>query len=273
MDWEKFSEIAENDSLRSVYLFEHIIKDYSEENKSEDFFSEIPKQIIQYWDSKEIPTDVGLIMDTWSKSGLDMIVYNRESAKEFIKEYGNETQINAFEMCMHPAMRADYFRLLYLYMRGGLYVDADNKYNKVQVSSFFINNKIKIYPLCYDRETDKMVEISHFFYDTKPNSNYIYYINNDPIFAPPKHPLIKLALNRATNNIIDKKENFKNIQSIAGPGNLTASIVQYCIKCKQENSAIDIEFLKNWNKISTPQWDLEYRKDQRNWRIWTGDSM
>ncbi|MBO0411246.1 hypothetical protein JZO81_09270 [Enterococcus hulanensis] len=269
-----YSDIAENEELRSIYIFENIIKkNYKIGYSKINTCKEIPKQIIQYWDDKSIPEDVSSVMDTWSKSGISKVIYNKFSAKIFINKYGDKTQALAFDMCTHPAMRADFFRLCYLYERGGIYIDADDRYNNRELSCLFNDNRLKLHPLCYNNDSDSMVEIYDFLNDIEHKSNYIYYVNNDPIIAPPKHPLIELALSRAKYNIIQKKENLKDIQSVAGPGNLSASLVQYSIYCVKNNILFDVELLKNWDEISTPQWNLDYRKDQRNWRIWEGNTI
>lgn len=265
------SDIADDDELRSIYIFENIIKRSANTNNTLNTHENIPKKIVQYWDEKNIPNDVKLVMDSWSKSGIRKVVYDKFSAKEFIDKHGDKWQSTAFDMCIHPAMRADFFRLCYLYDRGGIYIDADDKYNNRELGALFNNNKLKLHPLCYNKNSDSMVNVSEFLFDIKRKSEYIYYVNNDPIIAPPKHPVIRLALERATNNIINKKANLKDIQSISGPGNLSASLVQYSIHCVKNKISFDAELLKNWDEIATPQWNLDYRKDQRNWRNWEGN--
>jgi mannosyltransferase OCH1-like enzyme len=269
-----FSEIAENDDLRSIYVHNNV---FEKMRKIEYTTSEssigIPRQIIQYWDSEFVPSDVQIIMETWNQCGLPRILFNKISAENYIKKYYGEIHVNAFNNCVHPAMRADFFRLCYLYHVGGFYIDADDKYNYRSIEPLFSNSRLKIQPLCYDIAKNEMVEVSCFFNESRNDNNYIYYVNNDPIVSPPKHPLIKLALNRATRSLINDLAIFKDIQSIAGPGNLTASLVQHSINLEKNNTDCDFEFILNWDIISTPIWDLEYRKDQRNWRNWVGEIM
>lgn len=273
MNHLNFSEVAETDSLRSKYMFEYVFRREAVDSNRSDPYGSIPNQIIQYWDDTIIPDDVKMVMDTWTQSGIPKIVYNREKAKKFISENFSQEYVKGYEKCIHPAMRSDYFRLCYLYKNGGFYVDVDDKFNNVCLNSLFENNKLKVSPLCYDLSTDRMVGINHFYYNLEANPNYIYYVNNDPILTPAKHPIIELALNRATCNLLNKYSNLKDIQSIAGPGNFSASVIQYFLNSKNTGSPTDFEIIMNWDEISTPQWNLEYRKDQRNWRIWLGDLM
>ncbi|MBP1947523.1 glycosyltransferase family 32 protein [Virgibacillus litoralis] len=273
MNYLNFSEVAETDNLRSKYIFENVFRREVIDTNRSNSYSAIPKQLIQYWDDTIIPDDVKKVMDTWTKSGMPKIVYNRDSAKKFISDNFSDEFAKAYEKCIHPAMRSDYFRLCYLYKKGGLYVDVDDKFNNVRLNSLFENNNLKVHPLCYDLSTDQMVRINDFYHFSGVNPNYIYYVNNDPILAPAKHPLIELALNRATYNLLDECTDLKDIQSIAGPGNFSASVVQYFLNRKNTGSPLDFEIIMNWDDISNPQWNLKYRKDQRNWRKWLGDIM
>lgn len=265
--------MAEADDLRSKYIFENVFRRKSIGEYSPNFKSAIPEQLIQYWDDKIIPNDVKKVMDSWSSSGVPKKVYNKESAKKFISDNFSGEFFIAFEKCIHPAMRSDYFRLCYLYKKGGLYVDVDDQYNNVRLNSLFENNKLKVHPLCYDLSAGRMVDTDNYYYSPRINPNFIYYVNNDPILTPPKHPLLELALKRATYNLLAESTNLNNIQSVTGPGNLSASVVQYFLNSEKADSHLDFEIIINWDDIATPQWDLKYRTDQRNWRKWSGDIM
>ncbi|GGC89151.1 hypothetical protein GCM10007216_19910 [Thalassobacillus devorans] len=274
MKYLNFSEVAESDSLRSKYMFENVFRREALDTNSSNSYGGIPKHLIQYWDDAIIPEDVKKVMDTWTKSGLPKIVFDKKSAGKFISDNFSDKFSEAYERCIHPAMRSDYFRLCYLYKNGGFYVDVDDKFNDVCLNFLFENNNLKVSPLCYDLSADQMVEINHFYYNSEEaNPNYIYYVNNDPILAPAKHPLIGLALDRATYNLLNEATNLKQIQSVSGPGNFSASVVQFFLNNENTNSPLPFELIKNWDEISTPQWNLMYREDQRNWRIWSGESM
>lgn len=127
--------------------------------------------------------------------------------------------------------------------------------------------------MCYDISTDSMVRTVDFVLNNDYRSDRIYYVNNDPIISPPNHPLIQLALERSTQILLSSYETIKDVQSTTGPGNLTASLVRHAIELKSINKNLDFRFLDSWDNISVPQWPLEYRKDDRNWRIWDGRNI
>ena len=225
----------------------------------------IPKVIIQYWHClDELPSDVFKCIESWKVlkgKEFEFKLFDDVQAQKFITKYFEEEYLNAYLICHHPAMRCDYFRLCYLYIFGGFYIDCDELYTKQKIDLLYSNNDIKIQPLCYSLTQEKMVDIEDYLFEPH-NKNNIYYFNNNPIVAPPKHELISIALKRANNKLLNE-ENIYDIQSTTGPGNLTASVVYYLLREKAK-----INIIKNWKDISYSPWPLSYRNDDRNWRLY-----
>ena len=114
-----------------------------------------------------------------------------------------------------------------------------------------------------------MINPEIFIEQRKESPNWIYYVNNNPLISPANHPVIRLALDRATNILLrNRKEEIHQIQSTTGPGNLTASLVRHSVACKISGTIRDFSILPNWNEISVSPWPLSYRDDERNWRLW-----
>lgn len=237
----------------------------------------IPRQIIQFWnDIKAILPDVQVCIDSWKACenyGFNRLLFDDNSARNFIASNYEHHYEEAFAFCRHPAMRADYFRLCYIYRYGGFYVDADDVYKGVDITPWFNNGKLKIQPLCYDTSTDLMVNTENFIAHNKYSSNLIYYVNNDPLIAPPNHPLIHIALERCTTKLLESGGKTRDIQSTTGPRNLTASLVRYLLESVPTDDFKDVMLIDNWDMVSEPKWPLEYRKDKRNWRIWDGSNL
>ncbi len=82
------------------------------------------------------------------------------------------------------------------------------------------------------------------------------------------HPVIQIALERATRILLRRDEERPDIQSTTGPGNLSVSLVMHWIWLEREGKDQDFEFLPNWEYHSISKWPLSYRNDKRNWRIW-----
>ena len=165
-------------------------------------------------------------------------------------------------------MRCDYFRLCFMARNGGFYVDADEVYQDVDCEYLFEDGRLKLQPLCYEMSTDTMVRAGIFTRRHADSPDWIFYVNNNPLIAPPGHPIIWQALARATRTLLEDVDERRDIQSITGPGNLTASLVRHAV-ARQSSGSRDFAFLSNWEEISVSRWPLGYRSDQRNWRIWS----
>ncbi len=263
------SHLSEDDALRSRYIFDLIRKSRLQQTKLTENCEQFPKTIVQFWhDAGNIPPDVWECLESWAPLeavGYRRLLYDDEKARNFIINELGKRYAKAFERCHHPAMRCDYFRLCYLLVRGGFYVDADEFYQGGDCGPFFLDNKIKVQPLCYDIIKQCMVEINHVLNEDVHHETWIYYLNNNPIICPPDHPVIELALRRSTKKIMESIGR-PEIQSTTGPGNLSASIVKYAIELEQSEMALQIEILTSWNNISVSKWPLSYRDDYRNWR-------
>lgn len=255
--------IAENDSKRSEFLYSFL------NNKKYNNFdigrSTIPKTIILYWHNlNELPFDVLECIESWKileKQGFEFKLFDNDSAKIFIRENLDSECLKAYLNCHHPAMRCDYFRLCYLYICGGFYVDCDEYLLTSDLNNLFDNDYIKLQPLCYSVEQNSMVENESYITDPYDPSR-TYYFNNNPIISPPRHDLILIALKRSTKKLLYDKD-LSDIQSITGPGNISAALTYYLLK-----GHVEIDIIKQWNLISETRWPLSYRNDDRNWRIY-----
>lgn len=267
------NDISKNYKLRSQYMYGIITK--TNKNITKGDKQVIPYTLVQYWnDLKSIPFDVQKCIDSWKtveKYGIKRILFDDKSAKQFIEENLNSKYSEAFMRCGHPAMRSDYFRLCFLKINGGFYIDADDVYKGEDIRSYFFNKKLKVQPLCYDLKSNSMIKISDINIELVDLQKLIFYVNNNPIIAPANHPIINIALERSTKILFKQvKKHKQDIQSTTGPGNLTISLIYHEIKNRRKNEASDFEILNDWDSVSFSQWPLEYRNDNRNWRLWNG---
>lgn len=237
---------------------------------SSAFAKKLPKRIVQFWDDLDrLPGDVGECIETWSKAeeqGVERLLYDKYQAREFIDRRLGSRYKQAYDKCYHPAMQSDYFRLCYIFVEGGCYIDADDVYDGGQIQHLFSDGRLKIQPLCYDMETNMMVPPSLF---TNPGANaasWIFYFNNTPLIAGSGHPLINRALDQATRSLEkDITSGLPEIQSTTGPGNLTKSIFDVLTESGEFEQTILV--LRDWENTAKTIWDLSYRNDQRNWRL------
>ncbi|MCG8038149.1 MAG: hypothetical protein JAZ19_14055 [Candidatus Thiodiazotropha taylori] len=267
----KAIEISEDDKARSEFARTLIKTESTSSSHEVEQQSYTPKVIVQFWHDQCVPDDVAECIETWKKLksiGYEHVLYSNDKAREFIKiHFGNENT-KAYDRCYHPAMKSDYFRLCYIYCKGGLYVDVDDIFNGAKIDHLFEGGQLKLQPLCYDISSDQMVS-SRIFFDTDEFSNkWIYYFNNNPILATSKNPIIEYALRRSTKILLEYNEDvLPEVQSTAGPGNLTASIVAYFYSHTSPMKEKDLSVLSDWEVIAKTIWELNYRNDSRNWRL------
>lgn len=265
----KAAEIAEDHRLRSQFMAQLIAQ--GGEKTSADSQTSPPRLLVQFWDDlTSIPADVLKCMDSWKPlehSGFKRLIFDDRSASEFIGEHLDSKHVLAFKQCAHPAMRADYFRLCFILKVGGIYVDADDVFQNKSIDDLFNDSRLKMQPLCYDTTTKSMVKPS-LATQADSHENYVFYVNNNPLIAPPGHRLLENALDRATTSLISADKSNRDIQSLTGPGNLTACLVAHAIEQLQADEAQDFELLMTWESIAISAWPLSYRNDRRNWRHW-----
>lgn len=232
----------------------------------------VPNTIVQFWhDPAQLPEDVRACISSWSKwktCGFSHHVFDTAGAGEFISRSVGPDHARAFTRCYHPAMQADYFRLCYLFVEGGLYVDADDVCIASDIASLFDGRRLKVQPLCYEIGSDSMVSPTEFLRPGANEEGWIFYFNNNPLIAIQGDPVIKRALERATKILLSAADGeFPEIQSATGPGNLSRTIFELGAASAIEDL---IRVLHDWDSIAVSRWPLSYRRDARNWRLSNG---
>lgn len=234
-------------------------------------FSSGPRRtIVQFWDDlKRLPGDVSECIESWKKletRGFDVRLFDNNGARELIATRLGPRHENAYGKCYHPAMQSDYFRLCYIFVEGGCYLDADDVHNGPAIERLFDDGRLKIQPLCYDVETDSMVPPKVFAEPGADAPTWIFYFNNNPLLAAPGHPVIERALAKATAALERATDGeLPEIQSTTGPGNLTQSIFELAHQSRATCSALLV--LRDWEEFASSRWPLGYRRDARNWRL------
>jgi mannosyltransferase OCH1-like enzyme len=231
----------------------------------------VPRVLVQFWDdASAIPDDVQECLESWAPldaSGFERRLFDDTSARHFIEDHFSARHVEAFDRCSHPAMRADYFRLCFMLLAGGLYVDADDEYRGADVAPLMGSDQLWLQPLCYDIATDSMVDVARALADMA-GTKRIFYVNNNPLIAGPGHPVIARALERSTALLLAASKANRDLQSLTGPGNLTASLVSHVVQQDADGKARDFELLTSWDAVAVSRWPLAYRADGRNWRNW-----
>ncbi len=264
----------EDDSLRSDYIRALTIAQISRAAThgvvdSMAAPSTIPRTLVRYWhDPDDIPPDVVRCLTTWlplHDEGIEFRFFGDDAARAYIAEHFDARAVAAFDRCHHPAMRSDFFRMCYILTDGGLYVDADDVLVGNEWRLIFDDYRLLVQPLAYDLNLDSMVPMEDLPKVDLPTSNRIFYLNNNPIAAPPGHRVMQRALDRAIDTLLRNDADLE-IQSTTGPGNLTASLAAHARVLAIAGEPTDFQILLDWYTTAEPFWDLEYRNDGRNWR-------
>lgn len=267
------TDFDEDEKLRSAFIREITLRqlDLSEAaSASEVTMSEcIPKKLIRYWhDPDDLPDDVRACLDSWDRlvdEGFELQTFSDASATAYIAKRYGAREYKAFSRCRHPAMRCDYLRMCFVLAEGGFYVDADDVLRGDGWRHIFRDGRLKVQPLCYDIRARGMLPAADIWRVDLPTEGRIFYVNNDPIAAPPGHPVLHLALTRATEKLLGDERN-PEIQSTTGPGNFTAALAAHAWNLMIASAPFDFELLRDWDAIAETRWELSYRGDARNWR-------
>jgi mannosyltransferase OCH1-like enzyme len=260
----------EDHQARSDFVRELVQRSGMHDSVPAAYSTKPPRTIVQFWDDlDQLPGDVRECIESWKKlgeQGFEVLLFDNDSARDFVARRLGPRYESAYVKCYHPAMRSDYFRLCYILMEGGCYLDADDVYHGSAIEHLFNDGRLRIQPLCYDISTDQMVPPSVFTELGANASTWIFYFNNNPLIAVNGHPIVKRALAKATE-VLERPTagELPEIQSTTGPGNLTKSIFDLATEQGEIERALLV--LCDWEDIAINKWSLSYRHDARNWRL------
>jgi predicted Zn-dependent protease len=164
--------------------------------------SHIPRKIGQYWDD-QIPPDIERLCEEWRTTNPDFIYrrFSKADARGFLEEFGPPGSRKAFDLAIEPAMKADLFRLAYLFHEGGFYADADDRCLKPLDAIAPGNRELVLYQEDFGT------------------------VGNNFIGAIPQHPVIAQALADAIEAILRGDHDL--LWLATGPGLLTRSLARH----------------------------------------------
>src|SRR6266704_6479207 len=120
----------EHHRRRSEFIRELVQRPLGRHSNNNHCSQPPPRTIVQFWhDLGHLPPDVEECVGSWTvweTRGFEHRLFDERTAGAFISASLSARHARAFERCYHPAMQADYFRLCYVLVEGGFYVDADD---------------------------------------------------------------------------------------------------------------------------------------------------
>ena len=84
------------------------------------------RNIMLYWDESPPPSSISGVLKKWQSvcPGWNVTLYNFETASRFLYENFGIEILRIFSQCAIPAMKSDFFRVLWAASEGGLYSDV-----------------------------------------------------------------------------------------------------------------------------------------------------
>ena len=168
----------------------------------------IPLKVFMYWHSKEMPEKIKNNVEYLKKVNpeFEIIVYDDEMTKEFLKNNFEEEVLNAYEILIPISFKSDLFRFCILYIYGGIYLDI--KFEPI--------NNFKLISLAkYDE-----VWCHEGIREDIGHNKCI--VNTGFILTQPKNNHLKIAINNIVYNV-ENKVKTKFASGVTGPILLTKS--------------------------------------------------
>jgi mannosyltransferase OCH1-like enzyme len=157
---------------------------------------------MQFWDRPEVPPEVAATMQTWEDTpGFAYRRFDKSGARAFLHDRLGPHWARAFRAARHPAEQADFFRLAFLAVEGGVYADADDRRIGDLVG---LVRGIKSALLCVEP---------------------FGAVANNFLATPPGHPVFARAADEARQSLLSRDAS--GIWSKTGPGLLTRTVARY----------------------------------------------
>ncbi|MEM7506768.1 MAG: glycosyltransferase [Pseudomonadota bacterium] len=206
-----------------------------------------PPPLMQFWDTVP-PADVAAEMRTWEALGDS--AYTRFDAAEAVRFFARNiggVEADLLAACPHPAVQSDYFRLGWLMVHGGVYVDADARMRGG-------------FAALYPRLGDKTL----LWFRTRAAEMTVI---NGFIAAPPDAPFVQHAFKLACRRLASDET--RHVFDYAGPTLLT----QAALRLFERDRLGDVASLSDGFIAARimGQFDASYKRDTRNWRRWMAE--
>ncbi len=163
----------------------------------------IPRRIVQFWDTPDVPADVRAILQSWRDHHPDHQVelFDDAAARAFIAARLGAVAANIYGRIAGAAQKADVFRLAYLAVHGGIYADSDDRCHAPLQAVLPGQAELVVYQEDFGS------------------------VGNNFIACVPGHPVVLLALRQAMAAIA--RGDAETVWLSTGPALLTRALAQY----------------------------------------------
>jgi hypothetical protein len=162
-----------------------------------------PVAVVQFWDAAP-PPDVLAAMELWRDVAGDRYArFDQGTGREVVAAADIPGLVTAYDRAWHPAMKSDIFRLAWLFLHGGLYIDADMR--PARALDAFLPTASR--------------QLHLTFYAHMPGGR----LQNSVMLAAPGHPLLRAAIDRCIRNVLH--DDVRVPAQATGPAVLTNCLV------------------------------------------------
>jgi tetratricopeptide (TPR) repeat protein len=213
-----------------------------------------PRSIIQFWDTAP-PEEIRALTGEWASvnAGWSHLLFSEETARSFIHAHFGGGFVSLFDFCHHPAMKADFFRLCYLYASGGVYLDADERC-AMPADLFFAGWEDAPFVASISNEVP-------------------FYVHNWFLCSLPGHPVPRIAIDLMVAALAAARDAGArpHIWRSTGPGCLTRAVAMHCraseAACGRMPDDLVLIGHGHFRRFAKMP-DLAYKKQQSgNWRL------
>lgn len=211
----------------------------------------VPKNIVQYWDKEKIPNDVYECMKTWIQCNPCMThsIFNKHSAEQYLLSRFGKEVAHEFSAIRHPAQQSDYFRIAYLSLEGGVYVDADDS--------------------CISELPEAYFDYSCVFLHVKKIATDV--LQNCFLMASKNSRAYSFILKQIRLNLA--RDPGGAISLITGPNAVSKAVADSIYSSAYKESSFDLDVPKiipvrsYWESIGKKNIHLSYKKTSSNWKL------
>ena len=206
--------------------------------------------LAQFWDKPEPPAEVVETMGDWTRlnPGWTRTLFDAAAARRFpLTRYG-EDAVRAFDLCYHPAMMADLFRIAFLHAAGGVYADADES--------------------CLRPLDGFLPDLSGLEVFAARQPGMPGFVDTPFLGARAGSAILKWVLDDTVGNILQANRESRRplIWEVTGPGALTRGVARRLAEggAEEDIRLVPLQQLRTYVQTR----DMAYKCDpQLNWRI------
>lgn len=203
----------------------------------------IPRTLFKYWDNERLPIDVSLLTKSWQVTNptFRYVLLDDQSISGFLRVSEFSNIARCYEEVVHPVDRADIARLMYLYVHGGIYVDADH--SCIWPIDFYID-----------------LNVPHVLVRRGAKGNMLI---NSFMASIPQSPLFERTLRNVDNLFSTNEWKKEKIGSIAGRKFLEQSIRELAAEQNHSNTLFCDLYpanicLRSFQRVHS---DLDYKEN------------